>query len=137
MITYKKLILSLMLSLLLICAPAGNAETADELQTMQTFLNIMGSYFELIESTHEISSDAEKSAIFQLQKLQEIYEERGEKARAATVFRNTLKRTDNPAIRNAIYMLLSDNLKETGRMDEAIKLLQEGLQENIELASQK
>jgi len=115
-------------------APPANAQSADDLRTMQTFLDIMDSYFGIIESSYAISSDAEKSAIFQLQKIQEVYEDRGEKARSIDVFQDVLKRTKNPTIRNAIYMLMSDTLKETGRTDEAIRLLQQGLNENIAAA---
>ena len=101
---------------------------------MEQFLGIMESYFGIIDSTHEISSDAEKSAIFQMQKIQEVYEERGEKARAIDVFRQVLKDSNNPTIRNAAYMMLGDALKETGRADEAVQLLSEGLRENIKNA---
>ena len=131
---YKHIALGTLASLLLAFAPAANAQTADDLRTMQTFLDIMDSYFGIIESTYEISSSAEKAAIFQLQKIQEVYEERGEKARSIDVFRDVLKRTKNSTIRNAIYMLMSDTLKDAGRSDEAIELLRQGLSENIAAA---
>ncbi|MBV1905040.1 MAG: hypothetical protein KUG75_03105 [Pseudomonadales bacterium] len=129
----KKIVCGLFMSMLLTLSSVASAQNSDDLKTMQTFLNIMDSYFELIEASHEINSDAEKAAIFQLQKLKEVYSDRGERARVTEVFRDVLKRTQNLAIRNAVYMLLSDNLKETGRMDEAIKILQQGLQENIQV----
>ena len=131
---YKQIIVGTLATLMLALAPAANAQSADDLRTMQTFLDIMDSYFGIIESTYEISSDVEKSAIFQLQKIQEVYEERGEKARSIDVFRDVLTKTDNPTIRNAVYMLISDTLKETGRTDEAIQILQQGLSENIAAA---
>ncbi|MEE8307819.1 MAG: tetratricopeptide repeat protein [Gammaproteobacteria bacterium] len=112
--------------------PMGaSAQAPEDLAKMQQFLSIMTSYFDIIESTYDVNSDAEKAAIFQMQKIQEVYENRGEKARAIGVFQQVLKETDNPTIRNAAYMLLGDALKETGRADEAIKFLQEGLRENI------
>jgi len=112
--------------------PIGaNAQAPEDLETMQQFLGIMTSYFDIIESTYDINSDAEKAAIFQMQKIQEVYENRGEKARAIGVFQQVLKETTNPTIRNAAYMLLGDALKETGRADEAVKVLQEGLRENL------
>ena len=134
MSTYKHLALGTMASLLLAFAPAVNAQTGDDLRTMQTFLDIMDSYFGIIESTYEISSNAEKAAIFQLQKIQEVYEDRGEKARSIDVFRDVLKKTKNSTIRNAIFMIMSDTLKESGRSDEAIELLRQGLRENIAAA---
>jgi tetratricopeptide (TPR) repeat protein len=112
--------------------PMGaSAQAPEDLAKMQQFLSIMTSYFDIIESTYDVNSDAKKAAIFQMQKIQEVYENRGEKARAIGVFQQVLKETDNPTIRNAAYMLLGDALKETGRADEAIKVLQEGLRENI------
>ncbi len=131
---YKQIAMGALASAVLAFSPAANAQSADDLRTMQTFLDIMDSYFGIIESTYEISSDVEKSAIFQLQKIQEVYEERGEKARSIDIFREVLQQTDNPTIRNAVYMLISDTLKETGRTDEAIKILRQGLSENIAAA---
>jgi tetratricopeptide (TPR) repeat protein len=109
----------------------SHAQSPDQLQTMQTFLEIMDSYFGIVESTHAISSDHEKSAIMQMQKIQEVYENLGQKAKAADVLRSVLEDSRNTTIRNAAYMLLADNLKDTGRTDEAIKLLRQGLAENI------
>ncbi len=121
-------------SLMLALAPASHAQTTEELELMQTFLEIMTDYFSIIEATHEISSDAEKAAIMQMQKIQEVYEERGEKARSVEVLKEVLNESRNPAIRNAAYLMLGDTLKETGRADEAIEMLRKGLDENIEAA---
>ncbi len=121
-------------SLMLALAPASHAQTTEELELMQTFLEIMTDYFSIIEATHEISSDAEKAAIMQMQKIQEVYEERGEKARSVEVLKEVLNESRNPAIRNAAYLMLGDTLKETGRADEAIEMLKKGLDENIEAA---
>lgn len=128
---FRYLTISTSACLLLAFAPVAGAQSPDELRTMQTFLEIMDSYFEIIESSYEINSHAEKAAILQLQKVQEVYEQRGEKARAVELFRDVLKQTKNPTIRNAVYMLISDNLKETGHTDEAIEMLRQGLRENI------
>lgn len=109
----------------------AGAQTQDELNLMQQFLGIMTDYFEIIEATHAVSADPEMAAIMHMQKIQEVYEERGEKARAIETFREVLKSSNNPTIRNAAFFMLGDALKETGRADEAVKLLQEGLQENV------
>ncbi len=102
-----------------------------ELERMQTFLNLMDSFFGIIENMHEVSSDAERAAVFQLYKIEEIYKERGERVRAIEVFRQVLDETQNPAIRNAAYILLGEALKETGRADEAVDTLQQALRENL------
>ena len=116
-------------------APVSQAQDLEDLATMQTFLEIMDSYFGIIESTHDVSSSAEKAAIMQMQKIREIHEDRGEKARAAGILREVLESSRNQTIRNAAYMLLGDTLKETGRSDEALKVLEQGLRENIQASS--
>lgn len=118
-------------TLLLATAPAVNAQSQDDLALMQTFLNIMTDYLHIIESTHVIVSDSEKAAIMQMQKIQEAYEERGEKARVADVLRHVLQTSSNEAVRAAAYVMLGDVLKETGRTDEAVQVLREGLNESI------
>ncbi len=132
--TLKTLILGTTTALVLMMAPAANAQTSEELRLMQTFLDIMTDYLEIIESTHEIADDPEKAAILQMQKIQEVYEERGEKARSVAVLEDVLKSSSNITIRNAAYIMLGDTLKETGRADEALKYLRQGLDENIKAA---
>ena len=79
--TVRTALVSIAATLMLATAPAANAQSQDDLALMQTFLNIMTDYLQIIESTHVIVSDSEKAAILQMQKIQEAYEERGEKAR--------------------------------------------------------
>ena len=131
MYSVKTIAIGLVATMLLAAAPQARAQTPENLALMQTFLEIMTDYFQIIESTHDIASDPEKSAILQMTKIQEVYEERGEKARSADVLKDVLAKSDNQAIRNAAYMLLGDTLKETGRADEALELLRKGLDENI------
>jgi len=131
---YKMTIAAAALSVLFTLPSVGHAQSMDDLAKMQTFLGIMESYFGIIESTHDVGSSAEKSAIMQMQKIQEVYEERGEKARSVEILRGVLQESRNQTIRNAAYMLISDTLKEIGRSDESIELLRQGLKENIEAA---
>ena len=70
----------------------------------------------------------------QMQKIQEVYEERGEKVHAVEVLQNVLNETRNLTIRNAAYLMLGDTLKEAGRTDDAIEMLRDALSENIEAA---
>lgn len=132
--TFRTLTISITAAILLVAAPGARAQSHGDLELMQTFLNIMTDYFEIIESTYEISSNPEKAAILQMQKIQEVYEERGEKVRSAEVLKEVLADSDNITIRNAAYMLLGDTLKDSGRADEALELLRRGLNENIEAA---
>lgn len=132
--TFRTLTIGVVATLCLAATPDTRAQSPEDLETIQTFLAIMTDYFKIIESTYDISSSNEKSAIMKMQKIQEIYEERGEKGRAADVLRQVLSETDNTTIRNAAFFLLGDNLKDTGRSEEAITLLREGLSENIKAA---
>ena len=134
MCTFRKITISITAAMLFVVAPSAQAQDQENLELMQTFLSIMTDYFEIIESTHDIASDPEKAAIMQMQKIQEVYEQRGEKARSTDVLKQVLADSDNTTIRNAAYMLLGDTLKETGRADEAIELLRQGLNENIAAA---
>lgn len=129
--TVKTALVGITATLLLATAPAANAQSQDDLALMQTFLNIMTDYLQIIDSTHVIVSDSEKAAILQMQKIQEAYEERGEKARVADVLRDVLETSRNEAVRAAAYVMLGDILKETGRTDEAVQILREGLSESI------
>ncbi|MDJ0911863.1 MAG: hypothetical protein QNI99_21955 [Woeseiaceae bacterium] len=130
----KTLTIGITASFLLIGAPQARAQSMDDLALMQTFLEIMNDYFGIIESTHEVASDPEMSAIMQMQKIQEVYEQRGNKAESVDVLLQVLEDSDNRTIRNAAYMMIGDTLKETGRADDALEYLQQGLQENIRAA---
>lgn len=132
--TFKTIAVSITATLLLAAAPGANAQTQDDLRLMQTFLSIMTDYFEIIESTYDVASSPEKAAIMQMQKIKEVYEDRGEKVRSVEVLREILDRSSNPAIRNAAFMLLGDTLKDAGRTDEALEYLRRGLAENIQAA---
>ncbi len=132
--TFRTMIIGATATALLAVAPTANAQRPEDLQLMQTFLNIMTDYFEIIRSTHDIASNPEKAAIMQMQKIQEVYEERGEKARSVSVLQEVLEDSNNPTIRNAAYIMLGDTLKETGRADEALEFLRRGLDENIRAA---
>ncbi|MEM8546728.1 MAG: hypothetical protein AAGF46_01070, partial [Pseudomonadota bacterium] len=71
-------------------------EANDDLQQMSQFLDLMSGYYDIIESTHAISSNPEKAAILQMQKLKEVLDERGETARAVQMFQQVLSESSNP-----------------------------------------
>ena len=134
MYTFRLGILGVVAATLLALSPAANAQSDEDLQLMQTFLDIMSEYYDIIESTYAIASDAEKAAILQMQKIQEVYEDRGEKARSTEMLLAVLENSRNQTIRNAAYIMLGDTFKETGRADEALEYLRKGLDENIAAA---
>ncbi|MGD8977189.1 MAG: hypothetical protein PVG91_06250 [Gammaproteobacteria bacterium] len=132
--TYRTMAASITASILLLMAPATQAQSQSDLEMMQTFLGIVSDYFAMIESTHDIAASPEKAAIMQMQKIQEVYENRGEKVRSVDVLQQVLNDSSNPAIRNAAYMLIGDTLKDAGRTDEALETFRRGLDENIKAA---
>lgn len=110
----------------------ARAQDSQEIQTIRGFVQLMQDYYALIKSVHTISSNSEASAILQMFKIEEVYEERGEKAKAIDVYRQVLESSKNPTIRNAAVMMLGEALKETNRSNEALDVLRKGLLENIE-----
>ena len=116
----------------IVTAPAQAQEPRlEELEQMQVFLGLMNQFFEIIDSMYEVSDNPEKAAIFQMHKIQEVYEEGGDKFRAAAVMREVLDESSNSTIRAATYLMLGDLLKENGRRDEAIEVLRRGLDESL------
>ncbi len=107
------------------------AAQADNLATMQQFLGVMKGYYGIIEATYEVARDPDKSAILQMQKIEEFYKKRGDRAEAIAVLEDVLNRTKRPAVRNAAAVMLADALNETGRGTQAVKVLKQALEENL------
>ena len=132
--TVKTITLAIVAAALLGVTPQARAQDMAQIQLMQTFLDLMTQYYAIIESTHAIAADSEKAAIMQMQKIQEVYEDRGDKAKSVDVLKRVLEDSNNQAIRNAAYLMIGDTLKESGRASEALEYLQRGLDENIKAA---
>ncbi|TQV73776.1 hypothetical protein FLL45_12975 [Aliikangiella marina] len=130
----KLVILVLILNVSLIDSSKANDNVPPEVQKMSAFLGLMDQFYGIVGSMNDVSNDPTKAAIMQMFKIQEIYEQRGEKAKAAEVFRAVIKEAKDPALRNAATIMLGDLLKETGQADEAIRTLRSGLLENVKRA---
>ncbi len=129
----RKPILVMTIVITSLISPTSQAEDIDsqQLQQMQQFVDLMNGFFEIIDSTYVISADAEKSAIFQMHKIKEAYEESGQHEKIVPTFEEILRDTSNATIRNGAYLMLGDALKESGQHNKAIELLKQGLKENI------
>ena len=103
-----------------------------QLQQMQEFMKIMQGYYALVNAVHEVASDKDKAAIFQLQKIQEIYKQRGDRAEAVKVLSEVVKTTSSDTVRNAASLMLADTLNETGRASQAVEVLEDALARNLE-----
>ena len=111
-------------------APAA-ADQRKELELMQQFMTVMDGYFDVIDRTHAIASEPDKAAILQLQKLKEIFEERGELADMVKILEDVVGSAPSPTVRNAAAVMLADTLKETGSSTRAVDVLREALERNL------
>lgn len=127
----KRFVTPIALVIALSVTPAYAAQ-ADNLATMQQFLGVMEGYYRIIEAVYDVARDPDKSAILQLQKIEEIYKKRGDRAEAIAVLEDVLKRTKRPAVRNAAAVMLADALNETGRGTQAVNVLKQALEENLQ-----
>jgi len=112
----------------------AEANVPPEIEKMHSFLELMHKFYGIVESMNRTSADPTQAAIMQMFKIQEIYEQKGNKADSAKIFRQVLETSDNPTLRNAATLMLGDILKDSGQKDEAIAILKNGLVENIKRA---
>ncbi len=104
---------------------------ANQIEQMGRMVNLIQQFMGLIESTHAIAKDHEKAVILELHEIEEIYKKRGEPTQVIPVLEDVLQQTDNPTIRNVVYMKLTEAYKNSGRTDEAITVLRKALNENL------
>lgn len=117
--------------LLVVAVMPATADQMDDIAKMQQFLQVMERYYGIIEVVHGVASDPEKAAIMQLQKIEEIYKKRGDRAEAIAVLSDVVNTTKNATVRNAAAMMLADALNETGRASEAVEVLRAALDSNL------
>jgi len=128
----KSSIAIILLSVLPYTTPVyAGSNVPPEIEKMHSFLELMQKFYGIVDSMNRTSSDPTQAAIMQMFKIQEIYEQKGNKADSAEVFRQVLKDSNNPTLRNAATLMLGDILKDSGQRDEAIAVLKKGLNENI------
>ena len=131
---YKTLVRTALIALMLMPVGSAYAATPDEgdLKRMQQFIAVMQGYYQIIGDIHSVASDPEKSAILQLQKIEEIYKQRGDRAEGVKVLQDVVNTTKSPVVRNAASLMLSDALNETGHATQAVEVLQQALQKNLQ-----
>jgi len=131
----KSTIAIVALSLLPYSSPVyAESNIPPEIEKMHAFLGLMQEFYGIVNSMNQVSADPTQAAIMQMFKIQEIYEQKGKKAEAAEIFRQVLKDSNNPTLRNAATFMLGDVLKDSGQKDEAIAVLKKGLNENLKRA---
>jgi tetratricopeptide (TPR) repeat protein len=111
--------------------PAAAAERPTDLTTMSQFVEVMKGYFDVIERIHGVAADADKAAIQQLQKIDEIYKNRGERAESIKVLQKVVDGSGSATVRNAAVIMLADALNETGRGEQALAALERAMERNL------
>ena len=110
----RNLLIIIMLSGAIAMPVRANDPSVEQLAQMQQFIGLMQVYYGVINAMHEVAMDPDKSAILQLQKIEEIYKSRGDRAEAIAVLREVVERTSSATVRNAAAVMLADALNETG-----------------------
>ncbi len=125
--------MTLLLLFLGVLTPIASTQAAqaEDLDRMRQFMGVMEDYYGIIDAVHAVASDSEKSAILQLQKIEEFYKERGDRAEAIAILRDVFERTGSATVRNAAAMMLADALNETGRASDAVEILKAALENNM------
>ncbi len=127
----KALIVSCGLFLSLILAPLPAASAEGDVAQMDQFLALMQNYLGVSEHWVEMASRESTAIYLAIEGIVEIYEQRGDKAKAIPHLKRVLeKNDDNQTVRNAIRFKLRDLYKETGQMTEALEELDRVIDEN-------
>jgi len=108
------------------------ADQAADLEQMQRFIEVMQGYYNIIDRIHAVSSEPDKATIQQLQKIDELYKNQGERAASIRIMQKVFDGSPSMTVRNAVAIMLADALNETGRTDQAIELLDKSLARSLQ-----
>lgn len=112
-------------------APAAPATANEDVEQMDQFLALMQNYLGVSDQWVEMASKRDTAIYLAIEGIVEIYEQRGEKAKAIPHLQKILeKNDDNQTVRNAVRFKLRDLYKETGRTAEALAELDRVIDEN-------
>ncbi len=125
-----KVLISFMFVFLLGSSVSLKAE--EDFESMAKMVNLMDSFFGLMDSVYDMNADNEKAALLQMHEIEEIYKNQGKHKEAVSVYQQVLKKSSNSTVRNIAYHRMADVLKESGDLDGAIKVLNDALAETLE-----
>jgi len=114
-------------------APFDDDLGTDRVERMQTRLKVIERYLSIVESIHSISDNSEKTVLYQLQQLEDIYKKQRDPGKIVSLYEDVLKNTSNQTIRNAVTMKLTQIYKRLGRDNAAEELARNSLDENLKL----
>jgi len=129
-VTTKEAVIALVLVLFLGTSAVVKAD--DDVEGMVKVVNLMDSFFGLMDSIYEMNSNNEKAALLQMHAIEDIYKDQGKPKEAVAVYKKVLKKSSNATIRNIAYSRMADVLKEAGDMDGAIDVLNDALEETLD-----
>jgi len=114
---------------------AAPASQADEVEDMTRMLGVMSGFMEVMDAMYEAAKNPGHAALLQMNTLEDVYKARGEHGEVVEVYRQVLAKATNPTVRRLAYMRLADALEETGRSEEAIAVLKQGIEESVAAAN--
>lgn len=127
----RKAALALLLATGLLAAAAGAQEHGPQEAEAQRFIQLMESYLQLSNQMVDSASRNETAIYLAIEGISEIYEQRGEKAKAIPHLLGILEQNPtNRTIRNVARFKLRDLYNETGRSDKALEQLELIIKEN-------
>ena len=114
-------------------APFDDDMNLTRAERMQMRLKVVERYLSIVESIHSISDDSEKTVLYQLQQLEDIYKKQRDPGKILSMYEDVLKSTSNQTVRNAVTMKLTQIYKRLGRDKAAEDLARSSLNENLKL----
>lgn len=132
-ITILLLLLSAMLltPLTALSGPFDDDAGFERADRIQARLRLIERYLNIVESIHAISDDSEKTVLYQLQQLEDIYKKQRNPEKIVSLYQDVLNKTSNQTVRNAATMKLSQIYKRLGRDGAAEELTRKSLEENL------
>ena len=107
------------------------AKAEEDFAAMTSMVNLMDSFFGLMNSVYDMNADNEKAVLLQMHAIEEIYKDQGRHQDAVAVYENVLKKSNNSTVRNIAYHRMADVLKESGDLDAAVEILSDALEETL------
>ena len=125
----KEIVFALTLFCLVGTSTAARAQ--EDFEAMANMVNLMDSFFGLMDSVYDMNSNNERAALLQMHAIEEIYKEQGQHKQAVAIYEKILKTSKNSTIRNIAYHRMADVMKESGDKAGAIRVLNEALDETL------
>lgn len=112
-------------------ASASSGEPGVVEDETQAFIRLMTGYLGVGDRWVSMASTPESAVYLALEGITEIYEQRGERAKAIEHLNRLLEQSgDNRAVRTIISFKLRDLYNETGRGDQALAVLDQIVADN-------